>query len=138
MLQRQPIQKLHGNECLPVFLSDVINRADIRVVQHRCSLCFSPKAVQGLRIFGHVVGQELESHKTIKARVFSLVHYAHAAATELLGDAVVRDGLADHSTMWRRKTCRFQVASSYGRGRSPSTLGIFGRRPLNTKSSLFF
>src|SRR5579863_6291310 len=121
MLQRQPIQKLHGNERLPIFLPNVINRADIRVVQHGCSLCFSPKTAQGLRIFGHVVGQKLESHETIKARVFSFVNHAHAAATELLGDAVVRDGLADHSTMWRERTCRFQVASSYGRTRGPST-----------------
>src|SRR5580704_5583351 len=120
MLQRQPIQKLHGNERLPIFLSNVVNRADIRVVQHGCSLCFSPKTAQGLRIFGHIVRQELESYKTIKAGVFSLIHYAHAATTELLGDAVVRDGLADHSTMWREKACGFQVASSYGRGSTPS------------------
>jgi len=30
--------------------------------------------------------------------VFGLIGYAHAAATELLDDAVVRNGLADH---WR-------------------------------------
>src|SRR5271170_1104943 len=126
MLQRQPIQKLHGNERLSIFLPNVINRANVGMVQYRCSLCLSPKTAQGLRIFGHVVGQELERYKAIQARVFSLVHYAHAAATELLGDAVVRDGLADHSTMWREKTCSFQVASSYGRSRSPSTHQRFG------------
>ena len=33
---------------------------------------------------------------TSEAEIFSLIDHTHAAATELLEDAVVRDGLADH------------------------------------------
>ena len=33
----------------------------------------------------------------MKFRIFSLVHHTHSAAAELLDDAVVRDGLADHT-----------------------------------------
>ena len=50
------------------------------------------------RIWGHVFGQELQSHKAIEPGVLSLVDDPHAAAAQLLDDAVVRDGLADQ---WR-------------------------------------
>jgi hypothetical protein len=33
----------------------------------------------------------------MQTRVFSLVDHTHPATTELLNDAVVRDGLADHA-----------------------------------------
>jgi hypothetical protein len=54
------------------------------------------EAAECLRVFGYVVGQELESHKTTEFDILSLVDDAHAATTELLDDAVVRDGLPDH------------------------------------------
>jgi hypothetical protein len=53
-----------------------------------------------LRVFGYVVGQELEGNKATELHIFCLVDNAHAAATKFLDDAVVRDGLADHG--WRR------------------------------------
>jgi hypothetical protein len=46
---------------------------------HRCSLI-----------------QELQSHKTVQLHIFGLVDHTHAAAAQLLDDAVVRDGLPDH------------------------------------------
>src|SRR5215213_3529482 len=41
------------------------------------------------------VSEELERHRTAQPRVFGLVHDAHAAATQLLDDAVVRERLTD-------------------------------------------
>ena len=79
-------------------LADVMDGADIRVVQGGRRLSFTLKAAQGLRVFGDVVRKELEGNETMQAGVLGLVHNAHAAPTEFLDDAVVRDGLADH---WR-------------------------------------
>jgi len=45
---------------------------------------------ENLRIAGDGVGKEFESDKTMQAGVFGFVDYAHAAAAELLDDAVVR------------------------------------------------
>src|SRR5713226_91452 len=95
MLQCQPVQKLHGDERLAVLLVDLVNRADVGMVESRCGLRFPLKTGQSLRVFGYFVGQKLQGHKAVELDVLSLVDHAHAAASEFLDDAVVRDGLAD-------------------------------------------
>ena len=54
--------------------------------------------------------------------VLSLVDHTHPAATKLLDDAVMRDGLADHRLI-TEKMPSFPGASSYGRGSGQSTNG---------------
>ena len=44
----------------------------------------------------HSLRQELERHKAMKFGVLGLKDHTHPAATELLNDSVMRDGLADH------------------------------------------
>src|ERR1700674_253999 len=96
MLQRQPFQKLHGDERMPVLLANVVNRADVGMVQGGRGLGFALKAGKRLRITGNLLGQELEGDEAMQPRVFRFVDDAHAATSELLDDAVVGDGLADH------------------------------------------
>jgi hypothetical protein len=60
------------------------------------ALRFALEAGQSLRIFGNIVGQELEATKAVQLYVLGLVDDAHPAAAQLLDDAVVRDGLSDH------------------------------------------
>jgi hypothetical protein len=96
MLQRHPVQKLHSDKCFTILLTDVEDRADVRMVESGRSLGFALKTSQCLRVASNFIGQELEGYKTMEPGVFRLVDHAHAAATELLDDAVVRDGLADH------------------------------------------
>ncbi len=89
---------------LSAVLVNFVNGADVRMVQGRGGLGLALETGQGLRIFGHFVGQEFEGDKTVQLDVFSFVDNAHAAATELLDHSVVRDGLADH---WRKSyVCR--------------------------------
>jgi hypothetical protein len=38
VLERHPVQKLHGNEGSPFVLANVIDRGDIRVIQRGCGL----------------------------------------------------------------------------------------------------
>ena len=54
------------------------------------------EAGQSLRVSGDFIGQELQSDEAAELDVLSLVDHTHPAAAELLDDAVVRDGLADH------------------------------------------
>jgi len=46
---------------------------------------------------GNFLRQKLEGDETVQTRIFSFVDYAHAPATDFFNDAVMRDGLADHS-----------------------------------------
>ena len=96
MFQGLAVEKLHGDEGLAVFFADFVNGADVGVVQCGGGLGFALKTGESLRIAGYVIGKELEGDEAVKARVFRFVDDAHAAAAELLDDAVVRDGLADH------------------------------------------
>jgi hypothetical protein len=55
-----------------------------------------------VRIFGYVVGQELQGDETPELNILCFVNHTHPTTAELLNDAVVRDGLADHlSPFWR-------------------------------------
>ena len=109
VLQRQAVQKLHGDEGLAVLLADVVNGADVGMVQGGGGLGFALEAGEGLRVAGNFFGQEFQGDEAMQARVFGFVDDAHAAAAELLDDAVVRDGLAD-----------------WGRGVSPCALMLGG------------
>jgi len=96
VLQRRAFQEFHGNERLPVLLTDVMDRADVGVIQGGRGLRFSLESGEGMRIPGYIVRQKLERDETVEASILSFVDDSHPAATEFLDDTVVRDGLADH------------------------------------------
>ncbi len=96
VLQGIAIQKLHDDEPLPLMAGNLMDGADVGMVQGRSGPGFAAKALQRLGIVGHFVGQKLQSHEAAKHEVFGLVHHAHAPAAQLFQDAIVRDGLTDH------------------------------------------
>jgi hypothetical protein len=67
------------------------------VVQSRSGTSLPPEAFQCLRIMRDIFRQEFQGDETTQLGVLGLVDHAHPATAELLDDAVVRDGLADHS-----------------------------------------
>src|SRR5947207_2882916 len=104
MCQCHSIEVLHCDEAFAVVLSDFVDGADIGMVQRRSSTGFAAEALQSLRVFRDIIGQELERDKTTEGDIFGLVNDTHPATAEFLDDAVVRDGLADHlkwtSSVW--------------------------------------
>src|ERR1700690_726368 len=95
--ERPAFQQLHGNKALAILLSDVIDRANIRMAQRRSRFSLAPETTDGLWIVSNIIGQEVEGHKAMQAHVLGLVNDAHASAAKFFHNAVVRDGLADHS-----------------------------------------
>ncbi len=96
VLQRCPVQKLHGNEGLGIVLADFVNGADVGVVQGGSRARLTTETLQGLCILGNTFRQELHGDKAAQFRIFGLVHHSHAAASELAGNFVVGKALADH------------------------------------------
>ena len=88
-----PFQILHDDEGLASIFRDFVDGADVGMVQSRRCPRFAAKALQSLRVFGHVLRQELQSNKAAEFEVLSFINHTHAAATELFDDAVVRDCL---------------------------------------------
>ena len=80
----------------PVLLANLVNGADVRVIERRSRLRLALKTAECLRVRAHFVRQELQGDKTVQPCVLSLVDDAHATAAKFFDDAVVRDGLADH------------------------------------------
>jgi len=92
--QRHPVEKLHGNECLLAMLADFVDRTDVGMIQCRRGARLPAKPFEGLRITRESIRQEFEGHEAAEVGVFRFVDHAHAAATELLDNAVMRNGLA--------------------------------------------
>src|SRR2546427_6014823 len=95
VLQCHAVQKLHGNESLTILLTDVVNRADVRMVEGGSRLRLALEAGQCLRVSGNLLRQELQCDETMEPSVLSLIDNTHAPAAEFLDDPVVRNGLAD-------------------------------------------
>src|SRR5215469_5285388 len=85
-----PLKKFHRDEGSPLGFVDLIDRADVWVIQRRRSSRFLPEAVERLRVVGNIVWQEFERDKSAETQVLSLVDDPHTAATELLGDPIMR------------------------------------------------
>ena len=102
VLQRHAIEEFHGDERVAVVLSDFVDSADVGVIKRRGGARLATEALQGLRVLGHLVRQELESDEAAELGVFGLVNDAHAASAELFEDAVVGDGGADHEEETKR------------------------------------
>src|SRR5580698_2474070 len=97
MLQRLPFQILHRDERVPVVFIDLVNRADVWMIQRRGGLRLSLKPAQGLRIFGYIVRKELQCHEAFQLRILGLVDNTHPSSAELLQYPVVGNRLADHA-----------------------------------------
>ena len=96
------LEPLHGDEVLVFVLVDLVHRADAGVIQGRCRASLALKTLQSGRIVREILGKEFERHAPTQPGVFRLVDDAHAAAAQLVGDAVVRDGLADQNDLLSR------------------------------------
>ena len=96
VLQRHAVEILHGDEVLTFALVNLEDHADVGMIQCRSSLCFALETGQSLRVLGDFIGQEFQGDEAMQLHVLGFVDHAHTAAAQLLNNAVVGDGLADH------------------------------------------
>src|SRR5215472_19272788 len=93
MLQRGAIEKLHHEEALIVMPADLMNRADIGMVQRGRRTGFAVKTFQRLLISCEVFRQKLQCDETAELGVLGFVDHTHTAAPEPLDNLIVRDAL---------------------------------------------
>src|ERR1700739_562145 len=95
MLQRNALQKFHRNEGLALYFPNVMNCADVGMVQGRRRLRLSLKTRKCLWVFRYIVGEEFQCHKAMKPGVLCLVNDTHTSTAKFFKNAIVRKGLAD-------------------------------------------
>src|SRR6516165_5810091 len=95
MPEGRAVKVLHGDEGLAFRFSDVIDGADVGMVEGGGGLRFSLKAGQGLRVFRDILWQEFQGDVAMQTHVFGLVHHTHSATTEFFENTVMGYGLSD-------------------------------------------
>src|ERR1019366_4451672 len=88
--------EFHYDERPAFMFCDFVYGADVGMVEGRRGTRLPAKAFQHLRVFCDVFRQELQSDKATEFGVLGLIDHPHSTTAQLLHDAVVRDGLADH------------------------------------------
>ena len=96
LLDGSAFEEGHRQEGLSVDLVDLVDGADIRVIERRGGLGFAEKTLAMLGVFDDVGAKKLQRDRAPELQVLGLVDDAHSAFTELFGDAVMRNGFTDH------------------------------------------
>jgi hypothetical protein len=91
--ERLSFQKFHGDERSPIGLVNLVDRADVRVVQRGRSLGLPLETAEGLHVVGKFVGKEFQGDVATELQVFCLVHHTHASPADLAEYAVMRNRL---------------------------------------------
>ncbi len=88
----------HGDEGPVLGLVEVVDRADVGMVQGRGRFSLLPEPVPDLANVGQLRRQELQGHRPLEPGVLGLVDDPHAAPAELLRDSVFAgdDGPGPH------------------------------------------
>jgi hypothetical protein len=76
-----PVEELHGNEGATVLFADVVDGADIGMIQGGGCFGFTTEAFEGLAIASGFFGEEFEGDEAVEASVFGFEDDAHAATT---------------------------------------------------------
>ena len=96
--ERVSLEQLHGYEGTSLIVIDLVNGADIWMIEGRRGSRFAFEALQGPRIAHRMIRKKLQGNQTAEADVLCLIDDTHAARTEFFPKAIVRNNLFVH---WR-------------------------------------
>src|ERR1700735_1160186 len=96
MLQRRTLSGLHHDERPAFMLINIVDRADVGMIQRRSCPRFTVESFECLPVFGGIFRQEFQGDAAAQPCILAAIHHAHAATAELLKYAVVGKRLADH------------------------------------------
>ena len=90
-VERLTLDVLHGDEATSVFFADLVNGADVRMIQLGCCSRFSHKSLSCLLICHQTFGQELDRDFAIELRVLGQINLAHPARTKWRADFIATE-----------------------------------------------
>src|SRR5215470_8991764 len=86
MFECGAVEEFHGDESAAVFFTDVINSANVGMVEGGGGPRFTLEAGKSLVIFGDFVGEEFQRDEAMETGIFGFVDHTHTAAAKLLQD----------------------------------------------------
>ena len=99
LLERLAFEQFHDDEGLRIVLVNLVNGADVRVVQGGGGASFPLKPLHGLVITRHLIGQELDGHVPAQACVFSFINDTHPTAAEFFKNPVMRNNFVSRNLL---------------------------------------
>ena len=103
VFERLALEQLHGDERTAFEFADIVNGADVGMIERGRGARFAAETLDGLSVLGDVVGKEFQRDTAAEARVLGFVDHAHSAAAQFFQDAVVGDGAADNGGSIRHR-----------------------------------
>jgi hypothetical protein len=76
--------------------ADIVNNADMRVIDARRAACFSPEPLKGGWIGRQMLRQKLQGNFPAQANIFRAVDNPHASAAKMLNNSIMRNSTAEH------------------------------------------
>src|SRR5271167_1388838 len=96
VVERLPLEQLHDDHPIFVMLLDVVDGANIWMVQRRSRARFLQKALQRALCLVELRRKKLDGDVASQQGVLRFVNHTHAAAAQLGHDRILPDGPTDH------------------------------------------
>lgn len=98
--ERFTLQQFHDQ----VVVTDVIERADVRMVELRDGLGLALEPKPELRVLRELRRQNLDGHAAVEPRVASLPHLTHAARANARDDLIRAEPDSGRQTFWIQRS----------------------------------
>jgi hypothetical protein len=95
--ERLPLDEFHRDEMPAIAFADVVNRADIRMIERGGGASLATETLRRGGIDLLVRRQKLQRHRAAEPGVLGTVHHPHTAPAERGENPVVQDYLTNHS-----------------------------------------
>ena len=120
ILERGAFQEFHGDEAASLVLANLVDGADVGMVQSRGGTRLSAEALQGKCVAGQLIGKKLQGDKAAQFLVLRLVDDSHAAAAKSFDDLVAGNPGSNHEN-YREPVGACGVRPWYGEAEGRST-----------------
>ena len=91
MLQRLAFELLHHDEGLALVFADIVNGANIRMVQSGGGLGLALEPFERHVVGGEFFGKKFQGHEAVQVGVFGLIDDTHPSPAELLDHSIAGD-----------------------------------------------